>query len=88
MKIFNIRDDWKAVLTKAWSVRLSAISAALTGIIVAWPTAAVDIWNVMPDAAKAVLPPRVVLVVPAALTLFSIWARVTVQKSHDDGAAE
>lgn len=33
----RLLDDWKDVLTKAWSIRLIAIAAVLSGIEVALP---------------------------------------------------
>ncbi len=47
----NLIDDWKAVATKAWSMRLALLSAALSALEVAMPY----LDNTMPKGRFAIL---------------------------------
>lgn len=73
-------EDWKTVLWRSWTVRLSALSGAVQALYVAWPTLMLDIWNALPDPLKAVLPYRVAMFIPLVLTLAAIAARPIVQR--------
>ncbi len=82
LKLF---DDWKKVFVTSWSNRINAVNAIVLALIAAWPTAAVDIWNVLPDFLKAYVPQNIAIIIPLTLTGLSMWARVVIQEKMANG---
>lgn len=78
-------EDWKCKIWRSWTVRLSALSAAIQGIFVAWPTALQDMYAALPDDLKAFLPHRIGMFIPLALTLAAIAVRPILQRKMNNG---
>ena len=68
----NLLPDWKRVIRRAWSVRLTALAIAFIALEVALPVFA----DTMPRAVFAVL--------SIAAAIGALWARVTPQKGFHD----
>jgi hypothetical protein len=64
----KFKDDWKHIIRKAWSVRLMAVAAVLSGIEVALPFFASEI------------PLGTFAIASAAVTAAALVARVVAQK--------
>lgn len=64
----KLNDDWKQILRKAWSIRLMAAAAVLSGIEVALPFFAGDI------------PQGVFATASGVVTAAALVARVVAQK--------
>ncbi len=64
----KFKDDWKHIIRKAWSVRLMAAAAVLSGVEVALPFFAAD------------LPQGVFAVASAVVTAAALVARVVAQR--------
>jgi len=85
--LLNIKlfDDWKATFVKSWSNRINALNGIVLTLLAAWPTAAVDLWNVLPAFLQSFLPQHFALFIPLALTGLSMWARVVIQEKMANG---
>ena len=64
---------------KLWSVRLMALGTILTGWFLAAPDAAIQLWLMLPDDLKALLPPDVVKYIPIFILIAGTFARVIKQ---------
>jgi predicted histidine transporter YuiF (NhaC family) len=73
-------ENWKAVLTKAWSMRFMALSALCSGVAVALGLlpgfTQLTLWKVAGFAGAAV-----------AFNLLGMWARLVAQKGVTDTGA-
>lgn len=83
MKKPELIDDWKNSW-RFWSVRFATVGTAITGLLVAFPDAALTAWAVMPDELKAAIPPHYMPLIGVGVFAFSIVARVLKQKSLDN----
>lgn len=68
-----------------WSVRVSALGAALAVLALAAPDVVSTVWSVLPDDVLARLPRNVALTVPLLIQLAAIVARVIQQREASDG---
>lgn len=75
-------DDWR-LFWRFWSVRLGIIGTALTGILVAFPDAALYAWNILPSDLKAAIPERYVPLIGVGVFVLSLFARLVKQKRPD-----
>lgn len=87
MALLNLKlfEDWKKTFVTSWSNRINAVNALVLTLLAAWPTAPVDLWNVLPAFMQAFLPKHIALIVPLALTGLSMWARVVIQEKMANG---
>jgi hypothetical protein len=67
-----VGENWRSVLRKAWSVRLSALAVALMGLELAMPF-------VLPS-----VPPYLFVGLSMAASIGSIWARLLIQKNMQE----
>ena len=61
---------------RLWSVWLAALSSALMAVLAAFP----DVWSALPDEVRALLPERLQAVLPLALFVATLLARLVKQK--------
>lgn len=74
----NWRQAWRL-----WSVRVSAIGAAIFAVLLAAPAQVQDIWNALPPDVQAMIPNA--KGVALAITVAATIARVLQQKGKTDG---
>lgn len=72
-------ENWTCTLWRAWSVRFNAIGLAILAWVSIDPVSVLTVWNLMPPAVRAVLPPHFVTIAGAALFALSMLARVVQQ---------
>lgn len=77
--IENWRQCWRF-----WSVRLAAVGTALTGLLIAFPDAALYAWALMPVEFKAAIPPQYMPLIGVGVFVLSIVARLIRQDSLRD----
>lgn len=75
---FQLIENWR-VWYKLWSVRLTAIGTVLAGWFMASPDAFLNVWLMLPQELKDVLPPDVVKFIPIFLLVVGTFARVVKQ---------
>ena len=75
--MMKLHDDWKAILTKAWSVRLMALSALLSGLATGL-TIAQPYLGINPLTVAAIVGS-----VTTVTCLIGIYARIVKQQSMD-----
>lgn len=71
----KLKDDWKLILKRAWSIRLSVLAAIVSGASL--------YWFVLEDE----MPPRIFFAVGVGLSLAAAVARLIDQGWHDDPPA-
>lgn len=79
MLIQNWRQAWRW-----WSVRVSALGALLTALLLAAPDLAIALWQALPPELAALLPRHAELLVPLGLQLAAAIARVIRQRGQGD----
>ncbi|WQZ00332.1 holin [Escherichia phage Shy] len=72
-------DDWR-LFWRFWSVRLGIIGTALTGVLVAFPDAALYAWNLLPSDLKAAIPEQYVPLIGVGVFVLSLVARLIKQQ--------
>lgn len=80
MKKPELIEDWRECW-RFWSVRLAAVGTAITGLLVAFPDAALAAWAVMPVEFKDAIPPQYMPLVGVVVFALSIVARLIRQDS-------
>lgn len=70
--------DWKKAW-RFWSMRLAALGTAITSLLILWPDAALQAWNLLPQDLKSVLPERMVPIIGVGIFILSMVARVINQ---------
>lgn len=75
---FQLIEHWR-VWYKLWSVRLTAIGTVLAGWFMASPDAFLNVWLMLPQELKDVLPPDVVKFIPIFILVAGTFARVVKQ---------
>lgn len=75
----NASRDW----WRFWSVRLTAIGAALQSLFLTWATLPLDLWNMMPVEVKDYVHPVAVKALPLVFFVAAMIARF-VKQGHDD----
>ncbi|UYY60094.1 hypothetical protein [Sphingomonas sp. S2-65] len=71
-------DGWRQAW-RLWSVRVSALGAILMGWATLAPDALMQVWNVLPDDVRAIVPAPIGDVVPFMLFLAALAARFIPQ---------
>ena len=74
-------DDWKAIVKRAWSVRLAALFAALSALIIANPYLLLGLIAFVPESLR----PLAALVTFAVTFLIPTVVRVIQQPDKPDG---
>lgn len=72
--IDNYKDAWKL-----WSIRMGLLGTTLMGFLLAYPEAALDAWNMLPQDMKDTLPDQFVPFVGMVIFMLSMFARVIKQ---------
>lgn len=72
-------DGWRQAW-KLWSVRLNALGIASLGYLTLAPDVALEIFNALPIELREMLPPFVANLLPIALFVAAIVARLFKQK--------
>lgn len=80
MLIPNWRQGWRL-----WSVRVPAIGTLLLVAMLAAPDLVLSLWHALPPELLAMLPANALLIVPIALNVAAIAARMVRQRRLDDG---
>lgn len=80
MLVPNWRQAWRW-----WSVRVSAIGAALSALAIGAPDLITSVWTSLPVDAREALPFRLSMVVPTVLFALNILARILQQHEKHDG---
>lgn len=78
--IENWRECWRF-----WSVRLAAVGTAITGLLVAFPDAALAAWAILPHELKSSIPPQYMPLIGVVVFALSIVARLVKQKNLHKG---
>lgn len=77
--------NWRQCF-KFWSVRLGMLGTALTGLLVAFPEAALHAWSLLPGDMKAFIPQQYMPFIGVGVFALSILARLIKQPKLHDGA--
>jgi len=77
----NLRQAWRW-----WSVRVSALGAALLLLAIAEPDVVTAAWAALPASVLERLPRNVALIVPLAIQIAAMVARVLPQKAPSGDA--
>lgn len=80
MKLLRVRlvSYWRE-FWRLWSIRLNAAGLAVLGLVQFNPMAALGVWNMMPAAVRAILPPDFLSLVGMLLFLLSGLAVIVRQ---------
>jgi hypothetical protein len=71
-------DGWRQAW-RLWSVRLSALGAIIMGWVALTPDALLQAWNALPDDVQAMVPEHVGKLIPFALFVAALIARLVPQ---------
>ena len=80
MKKPELIEDWRN-WWRFWSVRLAAVGTAITGLLVAFPDAALAAWAILPHELKSSIPPQYMPLIGVVVFALSIAARLVRQDS-------
>lgn len=83
MKKPELIEDWRD-FWRFWSVRLAAVGTAITGLLVAFPDAALAAWAILPHELKSSIPPQYMPLIGVVVFALSIVARLIRQDSLRD----
>lgn len=72
-------EEWKKA-HKLWSVRLSAIGAAVMGVFTFWPDSALYLWSAMPSEVREMIPERFVSAIALFVFAASAISRIVKQR--------
>uniref|UniRef100_A0AAU6VZY0 Holin n=1 Tax=Pseudomonas phage Pavpe01 TaxID=3138545 RepID=A0AAU6VZY0_9VIRU len=75
-------DDWR-LFWRFTSLQLGAIGAALTGVLIAFPDAALYAWGILPADLKAVIPERYLPLIGVGVFVLSMFARLIKQRKPE-----
>ena len=64
---------------KFWSVRLSVIGSTLTAAALAFPTQVVEVWTLLPNDVKQMIPAEYAPMIGVTVSLMSLVARALKQ---------
>lgn len=78
IKKVELVKEWKQA-HKLWSIRLAAIGAALTSLLITFPDAALYAWNLLPSDLKAFIPERYTPLIGVGIFILSMVARLVKQ---------
>lgn len=76
----TLLDNWKDVMLKSWSARLSALSALASGYLLAFPEVLTSAWQMLPPEARTIFPRHYLIAIPLILSLLAYWARGVKQE--------
>ncbi len=76
-------DNWRKWY-RLWSIRLGAIGASLTALLIASPDAVLYAWNLLPMDLRAAIPPQYVPLIGVFIFVMSMVARLIKQESLKD----
>lgn len=76
MQLIDNKEDF----IKFWSVKLGTAGTAVTGAMVVSPDLALQVWQTLPDAIKAMIPPQYMPLIGVALFVSSIISRAIKQQ--------
>ena len=68
------RDAWKL-----WSVRIAALAATVSTVLIVSPEIILNVWNSLPEDIKVHIPPRYIRMIAPVLMIASIFARIVHQ---------
>lgn len=71
----DVRKFWRW-----WSIRLGLLGTTLTGILIAWPDAALQAWNLLPGELRATIPPKYMPLIGVGVFVLSMVARTIQQQ--------
>jgi hypothetical protein len=77
--------DWKKC-HRFWSVRISALGAAIMGLFTIWPDSALQLWAAMPDEVRTLIPHRIVSGLAAFVFVMTTASRIVKQRPKDEQA--
>ncbi len=66
-------------LINQWSVRFSAFGALLTTALLAFPEAALSVWNVLPQDLKDNIPEEYTPIIGMVIVIVSMLSKITKQ---------
>lgn len=87
MKKPELIEDWRD-FWRFWSVRLAAVGTAITGLLVAFPDAALAAWAILPHELKSSIPPQYMPLIGVVVFALSIVARLVKQKNLHKGPTD
>lgn len=74
---------WRRLLWRTWSNRLTFLGTAIFTLFQAWASLPVELWNMMPEEVKALLPPMALRWLPILFFIAAMFARVIRQEKLD-----
>lgn len=80
----RVRKDWRDALWRHWSARLIALGAAIQATILTWPESVLYLWSLLPEEARAMLPPRFSLFIPWLCFVLAMGAKLIKQKGKKE----
>lgn len=70
---------------KFWSIQLGMIGTAITSVLVAYPNLAIDLWAIMPQEFKDLIPASSMPLIGVVIFIVSMASKFVVQsKLHEE----
>lgn len=66
---------------KFWSVQLGLLGALIVSTLTAYPTLALDLWAMMPQEFKSLIPPSYMPLIGVVIFFFSMVSKFIVQSN-------
>lgn len=79
MKRLKLIAEWR-MFARFWSVRFSALGAALMGFFTMWPESSLYLWQMMPAEIRQFIPERVATGLAMFIFAVSMVSRVIKQE--------
>lgn len=84
MKLVEDIADW----WRWWSLRLAALGATITSVMITYPDAALRAWEQLPEEFKHVIPPEYMPLIGVAIFGCSVFARLVKQNAPASKAVQ
>ena len=80
-------EDWRN-FWRFWSVRLGIVGSAITGVLIAFPDAALAAWAILPHELKSSIPPQYMPLIGVVIFVASLIARAIKQTKLEPKGVE
>lgn len=78
-----LKQDWRT-FCRAFSFYLGLLGSAITGILVAFPDAALYAWNMLPADLKSTIPERYTPLIGMSIFVVSLAGRMVKRKDNSN----
>lgn len=87
MKRLELIAEWRS-MAKFWSVRFSAIGAAMMAFFTMWPESALYLWQMMPAEIRQYIPERIATGLAMFIFFISMVSRIIKQEKKPNAKDE